>query len=89
MNFKMHLAIHAAIKHFTAADFSTLFSIANRPSIKRELARTADMDFPIRFILRILGEPGFYWWVAGFLLRDHRTFRDVLGTLLLGKVLAP
>jgi flavin-dependent dehydrogenase len=86
---KMHLAVHAAIKHFTAADFSRLFALASRPAIKRELARTADMDFPIRFILRILGEPGFYWWVAGFLLRDHRIFRDVLGILLLGKVPAP
>ncbi len=83
---KMHLAVHAAIKHFTPADFSRLFALASRPSIKRELARTADMDFPVRFILRILGEPGFYWWVAGFLLRGHRTFRDVLGILLLGKV---
>ncbi len=83
---KMHLAVHAAIKHFTAADFSRLFALASRPSIKRELTRTADMDFPIRFILRILGEPGFYWWVAGFLLRGHRTFRDVLGILLFGKV---
>ncbi|MBN2153279.1 MAG: NAD(P)/FAD-dependent oxidoreductase [Candidatus Lokiarchaeota archaeon] len=79
---KMHLAVHVAVKHFTDNDFSRLFSLAGRPSIKRELARTADMDFPIRFILRILGEPGFYWWVAGFLLRDHRILREVLGILL-------
>ncbi|MEX2729987.1 MAG: hypothetical protein Q6353_022285, partial [Candidatus Sigynarchaeum springense] len=79
---KMHMAIHEAIKHFTDADFSRLFDLANRPSIKRELARTADMDFPVRFILRILGEPGFYWWVVSFLLRDYHVLRDVLGTLL-------
>nr|MDO8085489.1 NAD(P)/FAD-dependent oxidoreductase [Candidatus Sigynarchaeum springense] len=88
-NLKMHLAIHEAIKHFTGGDFSRLFSLANRPSIKRELARTADMDFPVRFILRILGEPGFYWWVVGFLLRDYRIFHDVLGTLLRGPPPAP
>lgn len=79
---RMHMAIHAAIKHFSSKDFAALFSIANRPFIKKELARTADMDFPVKFIMRILGEPSFYGWLLRFMLRDPRIFHDVLAPFL-------
>jgi digeranylgeranylglycerophospholipid reductase len=84
-NLKMHLAVHAAIKHFTGKDFKTLFFLASQPNIHRALLTIADMDFPARFIIQILGEPRFYGWLAGFVLRDYRIFRDVFGILLLGK----
>nr|MDO8110794.1 FAD-dependent monooxygenase [Candidatus Sigynarchaeota archaeon] len=85
LTLRMHLAIHEGIKFFTAADFRFLIELGNQPMIKRELARSADMDFPVAFIIRILGYPMFYTWLLRFLLRNHQILRVLFRIIALGK----
>jgi len=82
---KIHLAIHEGIKHLTNKDYDFLFDLATRPAIQRALARIADMDFPVPFIIRLLGYPAFYWWLAKFFLRDVQFLLAVLGIVIFSK----
>ncbi|HME52765.1 MAG TPA: NAD(P)/FAD-dependent oxidoreductase [Candidatus Lokiarchaeia archaeon] len=82
---KMHLAIHEGIKHLTEKDYDFLFDLAMQPAIQRALERVADMDFPVPFIVRLLGYPAFYSWLAKFFLRDARFLLAVLGILIFSK----
>ena len=85
LTLKIHLAIHVGIKHFTEKDYDLLFNLARRPAIQRALDRAADMDFPVPFIARLLGQPAFYFWLAKFFLRNARFFFAVLGIIIFSK----
>jgi flavin-dependent dehydrogenase len=63
---KVHYIVHEALGRFSREDFSKLFSIASNPSVRAELLRSADMDFPLRFLLRLMANRHFLSWLLSF-----------------------
>ena len=70
LTLRIHLVVHEALKRMGLQDYKLLFSLGRDPRIKKALERMGDMDFPLPFLIRMLGMPRFYRWVVQFLTRD-------------------
>ncbi|MFX0103247.1 MAG: geranylgeranyl reductase family protein [Candidatus Hodarchaeota archaeon] len=79
---KIHYVIHLGLRVLNRSDFTFLFSLAHHPAIKKKLMQSADMDFPLAFLLKILLYPKFYAWLSKFLIRNLSVLKKTLIVLL-------
>ncbi|MBD3188344.1 hypothetical protein GF325_16030 [Candidatus Bathyarchaeota archaeon] len=70
LTLKMHYILHLGLSYLEDSDYSFLSRFGTQAHVRKWLLSAADMDFPLKFILRVFLEPSFISWVIRFLFRN-------------------
>ncbi|MHA1792699.1 MAG: NAD(P)-binding protein [Promethearchaeota archaeon] len=82
LNLKIHYIVHLALTRMDEKDYSFLFQLSTKPLIRKLLVSSADMDFPLIFLLKILLYPDFFKWLIKYLVKNPKLIFSILKILI-------
>ncbi|MHA1682158.1 MAG: hypothetical protein ACTSUE_14570 [Promethearchaeota archaeon] len=85
LNLKLHFLIRLGLSRLEDKDYDLLFSLSKSTIIRELLVKTSDMDFPLKFFIRILFFRRFYKWLFQFLSKNPDLFITAFNVFLRGK----